>query len=80
MAVGSDGYTLDHNWVCGNLSSGDGGGIAHSGFINNGTIRNNWVLFNQSQSPTIPTHAAVASVCWAPRLIARCSLVSNAAA
>ena len=53
---GADGYVLDHNWVCGNLSSGDGGGVAHSGFINNGTMRNNWVLFNQSQNPTIPTN------------------------
>ncbi|HQR71125.1 MAG TPA: Ig-like domain-containing protein [Burkholderiaceae bacterium] len=53
---GSDGYVMDHNWVCGNLSSGDAGGVAHSGFINNGTIKNNWILFNQSQSPTIPTH------------------------
>jgi hypothetical protein len=56
LASGSDGYTVDHNWVCGNLSSGDAGGVAHSGFINNGTIRNNWILFNQSMSPTIPTH------------------------
>ena len=56
LTAGSDGYTVDHNWVCGNLSSGDAGGVAHSGFINNGTIKNNWILFNQSQSPTIPTN------------------------
>ncbi len=56
LTTGSDGYTVDHNWVCGNLSSGDAGGVAHSGFTNSGTIRNNWILFNQSQSPTIPTH------------------------
>ena len=56
LTSGSDGYTVDHNWVCGNLSSGDAGGVAHAGFSNNGTIKNNWILFNQSQSPTIPTH------------------------
>jgi hypothetical protein len=53
---GADGYVMDHNWVCGNISSGDGGGVAHSGFINDGTIKNNWIVFNQSQSPTIPTN------------------------
>ena len=56
FCTGADGYTLNHNWVCGNLSTGDGGGVAHSGFINDGTITNNWILFNQSQSPTIPTN------------------------
>jgi hypothetical protein len=56
LTSGADGYSVDHNWVCGNLSSGDAGGVAHSGFINNGTIKNNWILFNQSMNPTIPTH------------------------
>ena len=56
FCTGADGYVMDHNWVCGNLSSGDAGGVAHSGFINNGTIKNNWIIFNQSQNPTIPTN------------------------
>jgi hypothetical protein len=56
FAVGSDGYVLERNWVCGNLSSGDAGGVAHVGFINDGTIKNNAILFNQSQSPTLPVN------------------------
>jgi Bacterial cadherin-like domain len=53
---GADGYLLNYNWVCGNMSSGDAGGVAHVGFINDGTISHNWILFNQSQNPTIPTN------------------------
>ncbi|MEN6587579.1 MAG: Ig-like domain-containing protein [Sulfuricella sp.] len=56
FVTGSDNYQLRNNWICGNLSTGDGGGVVHSGFINDGTIANNWILFNQSASPTIPTN------------------------
>ena len=47
---------FNNNWVCGNLSTGDAGGVAHSGFSNDGTMSHNWILFNQTQSPTIPTN------------------------
>ena len=53
---GSDNYQLKYNWVCGNLSTGDGAGVVHSGFSNDGTIANNWILFNQSTNPTLPTN------------------------
>jgi len=53
---GSDYYRFQYNWVCGNLSGGDGGGVAHFGFIYNGTIDHNWIVFNQSTNPTLPTH------------------------
>jgi Bacterial cadherin-like domain len=56
ICTGADNYKFDFNWVCGNLSSGDGGGFDHYGFSYNGTISNNWFLFNQSTNPTIPTH------------------------
>jgi hypothetical protein len=46
--AGSDNYQVTHNWVCGNFSSGDGGGIGHIGLSNNGTISHNKILFNQS--------------------------------
>ena len=45
--------------MCGNLSTGDGGGVAHFGFINDGNIANNWMLFNQSTNPTCRPTAAV---------------------
>ena len=29
---GSDFYRFNNNWVCGNMSTGDGGGVVHLGF------------------------------------------------
>jgi hypothetical protein len=56
LAPGADFYKVNYNWVCGNLSTGDGGGIAHIGFNFNGDIEHNTILFNQSTNPTIPTN------------------------
>jgi len=56
FCTGSDYYKFNYNWVCGNLSSGDGGGVAHIGFSYNGDIEHNTILFNQSTNPTIPTN------------------------
>ncbi|MEX3898588.1 Ig-like domain-containing protein [Paraburkholderia sp. BR10954] len=53
---GADNYHFNYNFVCGNISSGDGGGIAHFGFSYNGDISHNWVIFNQSNNPTLPTY------------------------
>jgi hypothetical protein len=55
FAPGSDNYNFSYNWVCGNLSTGDGGGFAHYGLSFNGLIAHNSFLFNQSNNPTIPT-------------------------
>src|SRR5215469_5318164 len=56
FCTGADSYKFNFNWVCGNFSSGDAGGVAHSGFSNDGTISRNYIIFNQSQNPTIPTN------------------------
>lgn len=56
FAVGSDFYQFKYNWVCGNLSTGDGGGLAHLGFSYDGDIEHNSILFNQSTNPTIQTN------------------------
>ena len=56
FCTGADYYKFNYNWVCGNLSSGDGGGVAHMGFIYDGDIEHNTILFNQSTNPTIPTN------------------------
>ena len=56
FCTGADYYRFNNNWVCGNISSGDGGGIAHFGFSYNGDISHNWVMFNQSHNPTLPTY------------------------
>ncbi len=56
ISAGADGYQIDHNWISGNLSSGDGAGIQHLGLSFNGRINNNYILFNQSTNPTLPTN------------------------
>jgi Putative Ig domain/Bacterial Ig-like domain (group 3) len=53
--TGADFYEFNYNWVNGNLSVGDGGGLGHLGFIYNGDIEHNSILFNQSTNPTTPT-------------------------
>src|SRR6185312_11484854 len=55
FCIGSDYYKLNYNWICGNMSSGDGGGIAHLGFSYNGDISKNTIVFNQTVNPTVPT-------------------------
>ncbi|MGH8266584.1 MAG: hypothetical protein ACRETS_04640, partial [Steroidobacteraceae bacterium] len=56
LCDGSDYYKFNYNWVCGDLSMGDGGGVAHFGFSYNGSIDHNWVIFNQSTNPTLTTY------------------------
>ncbi len=53
ISAGSDEYEIDHNWVAANLTSSDGGGIAHMGLSFNGYIHNNVVLFNEANNPTL---------------------------
>jgi large repetitive protein len=48
LATGSHNYQVTRNYICGNFSAGNGGGIGHIGRSDNGTIANNTVLFNQS--------------------------------
>lgn len=56
VSAGGDGYSIDHNWIAGNLSTGDGGGVQSLGVSFNGKIANNAILFNQSTNPTLPTN------------------------
>ncbi len=56
FCTGSDYYLFNFNWVCGNLSTGDGGGVGHMGFSYNGDIEHNTIIFNQSTNPTIPSN------------------------
>jgi len=64
--TGSDYYKFANNWVCGNLSSGDGGGVSHIGFIKNGDIEANTIIFNQSTNPSITTNGGGLLVMGAP--------------
>jgi hypothetical protein len=56
FCTGSDYYAFQYNWVCGNLSTGNGGGFAHYGFIYDGNVEHNSFLFNQSINPTLTTY------------------------
>ncbi len=56
FCTGADYYKFQYNWVCGNMSTGDGGGLSHLGYIWNGDIEYNQILFNQSLNPTIATN------------------------
>jgi hypothetical protein len=56
FCTGNDYYKFNYNWVCGNLSAGEGGGVVHLGEIFNGDIEHNSIVFNQSSNPTIPTN------------------------
>ena len=66
LCTGADYYKFNYNWVCGNLSTGDGGGVTHLGFIWNGAIEHNQILFNQSTNPTVPTNGGGLIVMGAP--------------
>jgi hypothetical protein len=63
---GSDYYKFQYNWVCGNLSTAEGGGVAHLGFIYHGDIEHNSILLNQSTNPTIPTNGGGIMVMGTP--------------
>ena len=56
ICTGSDYYKFNYNWICGNMSTGDGGGVGHLGFSYNGDIEHNSFLFNQSINPTIQSN------------------------
>ena len=56
FCTGADFYKFQYNWICGNQSTGDGGGVAHLGYIWNGDIEHNTIIFNQSTNPTIQTN------------------------
>jgi hypothetical protein len=48
LHTGADEYTVEQNWICGNFSSGNGGGIGHLGLSDLGVIEDNMILFNES--------------------------------
>jgi hypothetical protein len=66
FCTGSDYYKFQYNWVCGNLSSAEGGGVTHLGFIFDGDIEHNTITLNQSSNPTIPTNGGGIHVMGTP--------------
>ncbi|MBZ0106436.1 MAG: hypothetical protein K8H84_12500 [Sulfuricella denitrificans] len=45
---GSQNYNVSGNYICGNFSAGNGGGIGHLGWSGGSMIANNTVIFNQT--------------------------------
>jgi hypothetical protein len=78
FCTGSDYYKFNYNWVCGNLSSGDGGGVVHMGFSKNGQIAHNSILFNQSTNPTIPTNGGGIIIMGTPDVDPPCGATTDA--
>jgi hypothetical protein len=77
ICTGSDYYKFNYNWVCGNLSNGDGGGLGHLGFSKNGDIEHNSILFNQSTNPTIPTNGGGVIVMGTPDVDPVCGTTTD---
>jgi hypothetical protein len=76
FCTGADYYKFNYNWLCGNMSSGDGGGLGHIGFSYNGDIEHNSILFNQSLNPTIPTNGGGMVIMGAPDADPICSTIN----
>ncbi len=78
FCTGADNYKFNFNWVCGNLSTGDGGGVGHLGFIYNGDIEHNTIIFNQSTNPTIAANGGGLLIMGAPDVDPPCSVLNDA--
>ncbi|NNG45590.1 MAG: hypothetical protein HKM86_00550, partial [Deltaproteobacteria bacterium] len=48
LYTGTDFYEVTENFVCGNFSTSDGGGIGHLGVSDGGLIAHNAILFNEN--------------------------------
>jgi hypothetical protein len=66
FCTGNDYYKFNYNWVCGNVSSGEGGGLVHLGEIQYGDIEHNSIVLNQSDNPTIPTNGGGIQIMGTP--------------
>jgi hypothetical protein len=78
FCTGADFYKFNYNWVCGNVSSGEGGGVTHLGFIYDGAIEHNSIIFNQSTNPTIPTNGGGLMVQGTPDTDPVCGSIPDA--
>ena len=77
FCTGSDFYKFNYNWICGNLGTGDGGGLVHLGFSYSGDIEHNTFLFNQSSNPTIPTNGGGLLIMGTPDIDPTCGATTD---
>lgn len=78
FCTGSDYYKFQFNWVCGNVSSAEGGGITHLGFMYNGDIEHNTIALNESANPTIPTNGGGIMAMGTPDTDPTCTNIPDA--
>lgn len=78
FCTGSDYYKFNYNWVCGNVSSAEGGGITHLGFNYNGDIEHNTIAFNESSNPTVPTNGGGIMIMGTPDTDPVCTGIPDA--
>ena len=78
FCTGNDYYKFNFNWVCGNISAGEGGGVVHLGEIFNGDIEHNSIIFNESSNPTIPTNGGGIMVQGTPDTDPVCGSIPDA--
>jgi len=78
FCTGNDYYKFNYNWVCGNISAGEGGGLVHLGEIYNGDIEHNSIIFNESSNPTIPTNGGGIMVQGTPDTDPTCGSIPDA--
>jgi hypothetical protein len=78
FCTGNDYYKFNYNWVCGNISAGEGGGLVHLGEIYNGDIEHNSFVFNESSNPTIPTNGGGIMIQGTPDTDPVCGTIPDA--
>jgi hypothetical protein len=78
FCTGSDYYKFNYNWVCGNVSSAEGGGITHLGFMYDGDIEHNTIALNESNNPTIPTNGGGIQIMGTPDTDPTCTTIPDA--
>ncbi|MDE3011527.1 MAG: choice-of-anchor D domain-containing protein [Pseudomonadota bacterium] len=52
IEAGSDNFQATNNWICGNITAGDGGGLGVVGNSTPGLIQNNAIIFNEAYQQT----------------------------
>jgi hypothetical protein len=68
FCTGADYYKFNYNWVCGNMSTGDGGGVVHMG--SSTTATSSTTRSCSTRAPTRPSRpTAAASSSWAPPMV-----------
>ncbi len=75
---GADGYRVADNFICGNFTQGDGGGIGHLGVNQDGVIAGNTIVFNQSFSQGVAVSGGGIYVGGAPSLAGPGGLTTGA--